>query len=121
MDNLEMQAMDRMDRRRQTRYTYKPENFPMLECRTGRYKVLNITRDGMKLEVCRDPDQPLRTQAAIQGYLCFSDGKKVSIQGELIWIIGDEMGIKPRKPIGDDVLKDEIEKCLFYEQDSIIG
>ena len=40
-----------MDRRSCDRYTYKPEYYPMLECRTGCYRVLNIAEDGMKLAV----------------------------------------------------------------------
>lgn len=100
------------DRRGQIRYTYKPECYPILECQTGKYKVLNIAEEGMKLEICRDSDQPIRTQSVIQGHLQFSNGKRVSVSGELIWIIGNEMGIKPKKPIKTNMIMAEIEKLL---------
>lgn len=96
-----------IERRSQRRYTYKPEYYPMIDCQTGRYKVINIAEDGMKLEISRDPDQPMRTQSVINGYLRFSNGSQISILGELVWIIGDKMGIKPNQPISQEIIAAE--------------
>ena len=104
-----------VERRQFKRYAYKPDCCPILECKTIRYKVLNISEGGLKIDVQGIPAHLSDSTSGITGYLCLSSGKRVPVSGELVWIIGDEVGIKLKKPISKKTIDSEIE----YFQDEI--
>jgi hypothetical protein len=98
------------ERRQSQRFTYKSECSPILKCQTVSYRVLNISEGGLKLEVQRASGQPLHAHANLKGLLQFSGGDQRPVVGELVWIIGQEMGIKLTEPIDQQILASEADK-----------
>ena len=103
------------ERRKFKRYSYKPDYCPNFECKKIRYKVLNISQGGLKIDTQSSPIHLTDTTSGITGYLHLSNGKRIPISGKLIWIIGNEVGIKLNKPISKEVIDSETE----YFQDEI--
>lgn len=98
-----------VERRQFKRYSYKPDCCPNLECKNIKYKVLNISQGGLKVDVRGIPINLSDSKAAITGYLCLSSGKRLQVSGELIWIIGNEVGIKLTKLISKKIIDSETE------------
>ena len=95
------------ERRKFKRFTYKPECCPTLDCHTVQYKVLNISEGGLKLEVQSIPERLSDSTSGINGILYLSTGKQVPVSGRLVWIIGNEIGIKLNEPIGEKIINSE--------------
>ena len=103
-----------IERRKQPRFTYKPEYCPVLQCQKSRYRVLNISEGGLKIDVSGSPNRPFFAGAVLSGVIYFFNKRQLSIEGDLVWIIGDEMGIKLRKPIHKKIIR--AESAYFIEQ-----
>lgn len=95
------------ERRKFKRFTYKTEFRPTLDCHTIQYKVLNISEGGLKLEVQGIPERLSDSTSGINGYLFLSNGKQIPVSGNLVWIIGSEIGIKLNKPISEKIIASE--------------
>ena len=95
------------ERREFKRFKYKPECCPTLDCYTIQYKVLNISEGGLKIEVQSIPDRQSDSTSGFNGLLCLSNGKQIPVSGRLVWIIGNEIGIKLSQPISEKILKSE--------------
>ena len=95
------------ERRKFKRFTYKSEYQPILDCHTIRYKVLNISEGGLKLEVQGIPERLSDSTSGVNGFLFLSNGKQIPVSGKLVWIIGDEIGIKLNEPISEKIIVSE--------------
>jgi hypothetical protein len=104
-----------MERRKFKRYDYKPNYRPNFECNNIRYKVLNISQGGLKIDVQDIPVHLSDSTSGIAGYLCLWDGKRIPISGNLVWIIGNEVGIMLNKLISKEIIDSESE----YFQDEV--
>lgn len=98
-----------VEKRKFKRYSYKPDCCPNLECKNIRYKVLNISQGGLKIDVKGIPVHLSGSTSGITGYLCLSGGKRLLVSGKLVWIIGNEVGIKLNKTISKKIIDSEIE------------
>ena len=97
------------ERRKFKRFTYKPECCPTLDCDTIQYKVLNISEGGLKMEVQSIPERLSDSTSGFNGLLYLSNGKRIPVSGRLVWIIGNEIGIKLTEPISEKIIKSERE------------
>ena len=95
------------ERRKFKRFTYKPEYRPTLDCHTIQYKILNISEGGLKLEVQSIPERLSDSTSGIRGFLCLSNGQQIPVSGRLVWIIGNEIGIKLNEPISQKIISSE--------------
>lgn len=100
---------DNTERRKYKRFTYKADCCSILDCQTIRYKVLNISEGGLKIEVQSQPERQSDTTWGFAGTLRFSNGKQLQVSGKLVWIIGNQIGIKLNEPINEKMLKDEMD------------
>jgi hypothetical protein len=98
---------DAVERRKFKRYSYKPDLCPFLKCKTIRYKVLNISEGGLKIDIQGIPVLLSNSQSDITGYLCLLNGKQIPVSGQLVWIIGNEVGIKLNTPISKKIIDSE--------------
>ena len=96
-----------MEKRKFKRYSYKPDCCPILDCQSIRYKVLNISEGGLKIEI--------QIETGVQsdfyvfsGHLCLSSGEQIPVSGKQVWIIGNEIGIKLNAPISKKIIDSEI-------------
>ena len=105
------------ERRKHQRFTYKPEFCPILKCRKRSYRVLNISAGGVKIEVFGNHNQPLLAGAVLSGLIYFANDRQLSVEGYLVWIIGNEMGIKLKSPIDQAIIKAEAE---YFQQESAV-
>ena len=96
------------ERRKYERFTYKPEFCPILKCQKRSYRVINISEGGLKIEVFGSTNQPLFADAVLSGIIYFANNRQLLIEGDLVWIIANEMGIKLKEPISRDILKAEL-------------
>lgn len=96
------------ERRKYQRFTYWPEFRPILECQKRSYRVINISAGGLRLEVFGSPNQPFSAGAVLSGWIYFANKRQLFIEGDLVWIIGNEMGIKLREPIDQDIINTEV-------------
>lgn len=97
------------ERRKFKRYNYKPDCCPNFECKNIRYKVLNISQGGLKINVQDNPVHLSAMTSDIKGYLCLSRGKRILISGQLAWRIGNEVGIKFDELINKEIIDSEFE------------
>lgn len=95
------------ERRKFKRFTYKPEYSPTLDCHTIQYKVLNISEGGLKLEVQSIPERLSDSTSGFNGSLYLSNGKQIPVSGRLVWIIGNEIGIRLNEPISEKIIASE--------------
>lgn len=95
------------ERRKFKRYSYKPDSYPILQCKTIRYKVLNISEQGLKIDVQGIPVRITDSKSGITGNLYLSNGKEIPVSGKLIWVIGNEVGIKLNKPLSKEIIESE--------------
>jgi hypothetical protein len=80
-----------------------------LTCQGIKFKVLNISEGGLKLEI--QSNSEMRSDSHVfNGYLCFSNGETISVSGEQVWIIGNEISIKLHEPISEKIIVSEIGK-----------
>ena len=100
------------ERREHRRFTYKPECRPVLQCPRKSYRVVNISVEGLKLELLSSPHQPFFADAELVGTLYLANDRQLSIAGDLSWIIGNEMGIKLKKAIPRKILRAEADFFL---------
>jgi hypothetical protein len=103
------------ERREHKRYTYKPESYPTFDCQTARYRVVNISEGGLKIKVLSNPDRPVESTSFLNGVLCFSNGNQVHVSGRLVWIIGNEIGIKLNQPISQELISNEMKNFQSTE------
>ena len=104
------------ERRKYQRFTYWPEFRPILKCQKKSYRVINISARGLRIEVFGSPNQPLSAGAVLSGWIYFANKRQLFIEGDLVWIIGNEMGIRLREPIDQDIIKAEV--THFVEHNS---
>jgi hypothetical protein len=102
------------ERRQTQRFTYKSEFRPVLQCQKSSYRVLNISEGGLKIDVSGSPNQLYFAGAVLSGLIYFANNRQLHIEGDLVWIIGNEMGIRLRKPIHKKIIK--AESAFFIEQ-----
>ena len=96
-----------MEKRKSKRYSFKPDCCPILDCQSIKYKVLNISEGGIKIEVESSPD--LQSDSYVfNGCLCLSNGEQIPISGKQVWIIGNEIGIKLNEPISEKIIDSEV-------------
>jgi hypothetical protein len=98
----------KVEKRKFKRYTYKPDCCPFLDCQGIKFKVLNISEGGLKIEIQSNPDSPTDSYA-FNGYLCFSSGEKIQVSGKQVWIIGNEIGVKLNAQINEKIIDSEFE------------
>lgn len=96
-----------MEKREFKRYNYKPDCCPFLDCQGVRFKVLNISEGGLKIEIQSDPDSPTDSYV-FNGHLCFSSGEKIPVSGKQVWIIGNEIGVKLNTKISEKIIESEV-------------
>lgn len=103
------------ERRKYQRFTYKPQFCPILKCRKRSYRILNISAGGLKIEVFGNPNPPLFAGAVLSGFIYFANDRQLLVEGDLVWIIGNEMGIKLKSPIDQAIIKAEAD---YFQQES---
>jgi hypothetical protein len=104
-----------VERRKFKRYSYKPDCCPILECKTIRYKVLNISEGGLKISVQGIPAHISDSKSGINGYLHLSDGKQIPVSGNLVWVIGNEVGIKLNTLISKKIINSQMKYFQITE------
>jgi len=107
------------ERRQHQRFTYWPEFRPILKCRKRSYQVINISAGGLKIEVFGSPNQPLFAGAVLSGWIYFANKRQLFVEGDLVWIIGNEMGIKLNEPIDQDIIKAEVTHFVEHKSSAI--
>ena len=91
-----------MGKRKFKRYSYKPDCCPILTWQGINFNVLNISENGLKIEIQSNPD--MRSDFNVfNGDLCFSNGLQIPVSGEQVWIIGNDIGIKLNEPISEKI------------------
>ena len=100
---------EKIERRNFKRYTYKPDCCPSLTCQSIRYKVLNISEGGLKIEIQSNPGWQSDSTHIFIGHLCLAGGRQIPVSGKQVWIIGNEIGIKLNEPISEKIIASESE------------
>ena len=59
---------------------------------SGKYHVINISKGGITIQ--SRPDSLPLTTSWLEGSIMFLDGEALEITGDIVWIIGDKMGVK---------------------------
>lgn len=92
-----------VEKRKFKRFEYKPDCCPILDCQGIKFKVLNISEGGLKIEIQGDPAMQSDTYV-FNGHLCLSSGEKIPVAGKQVWIIGNEIGIKLNRQIDENII-----------------
>ena len=100
---------NQVERRKFKRYNYRSDSCSTFECKNIKYKVLNISQGGLKIDVEATPIHLSDSASGITGYLCLSSGKRFRVSGKLMWMIGNEIGIKLDKQIRKEMIDSETE------------
>ena len=105
---MENKEFDRSDRRRHTRIVYKRSKRPSLVVLTHELEIVDISEGGMR--IITDPDIRAFDNPPVQGTITFLDGESIKIEGDIAWIIGNEVRLKFRNLIPSSRIKKEQEK-----------
>ncbi len=93
------------ERRKHPRLTYKANQRPILRAYDRKYHVINISKGGITIQSRPNP-LPLTT-SWLEGSIMFLDGETLEITGDIVWIIGDKMGVKFNNPLPGTIISRE--------------
>ncbi len=85
------------ERRKHPRLTYEVNQRPILRAYDRKYHVINISKGGITIE--SRPDSLPLTTSRLEGSIMFLGGEISEITGDIVWIIGDKMGVKFSNPL----------------------
>ena len=100
---MENKEYDGSDRRRHTRIVYKRSQRPSLIVLNHELEIADISQGGMR--IITDPDMTTFDRPPVQGTIMFLDGESIKIEGDIAWIIGNEVRLKFRNLIPNYVQK----------------
>jgi hypothetical protein len=105
---MENKEYDGPNRRRYTRIVYKRSQRPSLIVLNRELEIVDISEGGMR--IMTDPDIRAFDRPPVQGTIMFLDGESIKIEGDIAWIIGNEVRLKFRNLIPSSRIKREQEK-----------
>ena len=105
---MENKGHDGPERREHTRIVYKPSQRPSLEVENHELEIVDISEGGVRIII--DPNIILFYEPLTQGTLNLLGGDRIDIEGEIVWIIGDEVRLKFRSLIPSTTIKKEREE-----------
>jgi hypothetical protein len=99
-----------VERRKKERILYKRNQRASLKLLNNVLEIVDISQGGAK--IIYDPDSLVLHRALVQGTIKFLNGQSVNIEGEVAWIIGNEVRLK---------FKDLVPSATFKKEQKLIA
>ena len=80
------------EKRKHSRIVYDPSMRPSFKVKDHELEVVDISEGGIRIK--SEPDVFAFYSPRVQGTIEFLDGESINIEGEISWIIGDEIRLK---------------------------
>lgn len=101
------------EKRKHTRIVYEPSMRPSFKVKNHELEIVDISEGGIRIK--SQPDMFAFYNPWVQGTIEFLHGESINIEGEISWIIGDEIRLKFMRLIPSITIEKERGRILRSE------